>query len=136
MEKHPTICNLCGGKVIFTSNSNIYGREYGSGKCYMCTSCRAFVGTHVNRPDEAYGILSNAEMRELRKECHDLFDEKWQKVPEKKQKYARTGHYEILASKMGIPVEECHFGNFTLEQLKEARELLMLPRKQWKREVD
>ena len=46
IDKYPTVCNLCGGKVIYTSNARIYGKEYGSGKCYLCTNCGAYVGTH------------------------------------------------------------------------------------------
>lgn len=53
MELKPKICNICNGKVIFTSNSLIYGREYGSGKMYYCTECGAYVGTHIPRPEEA-----------------------------------------------------------------------------------
>ena len=29
IDKYPTVCNLCGGKVIYTSNARIYGKEYG-----------------------------------------------------------------------------------------------------------
>lgn len=57
---HPTVCNLCGGKVIFTSNGILYGgREFGSGKCYYCTLCHASVGTHEPEPDKAKGILAD-----------------------------------------------------------------------------
>lgn len=49
MEK-PTICRYCGSPVVFTSNAEIYGREYGDGKCYLCRNCKAFVGgTSRNR---------------------------------------------------------------------------------------
>jgi len=83
----PTKCNLCGGKVEYISNAAIYhGREYGSGKCYCCTECRAYVGTHKNRPKEALGILADAEMREWKIKCHDLFDAIWKtKKPARQQ---------------------------------------------------
>ena len=73
---YPTKCNLCGGDVVYISNARIYGREYGSGRCYYCTSCKAYVGTHKPRPREAFGILANAEMRNMKKKCHKLFDSK------------------------------------------------------------
>ena len=63
IDKYPTVCNLCGGKVIYTSNARIYGKEYGSGKCYLCTNCGAYVGTHKPRPREALGLLADAKMR-------------------------------------------------------------------------
>ena len=74
---YPEKCNLCGGQVIYTSNAIIYGREYGSGKCYYCTNCHAYVGTHVPRPKEALGILADANMRNQKIKCHAMFDELW-----------------------------------------------------------
>ena len=50
VDTHPTTCNLCGGQVIYTSNERVYGRKYGSGYCYLCTCCGAYVGTHEPRP--------------------------------------------------------------------------------------
>lgn len=61
--KYPKICNICGGKVIYCSNAEIYGVEYGSGKCYLCTKCGAYVGTHKPRPKEALGLLADEQMR-------------------------------------------------------------------------
>lgn len=121
----PTICNLCNGEVIYTSNSKIYGREYGSGKMYFCTKCGAYVGTHIPRPKEAFGILANEEMREMKKKCHSLFDEKWihEKTIQQKKK-ARKKAYKWLADTLGIAVEECHFGYFDIALLKQAYETL------------
>lgn len=122
IDIHPKICNICGGDVIYTTNARIYGKQYGSGYCYLCTRCGAFVGTHRPRPKEAMGILANAEMRELRKQCHDLFDALWQgrKHPVVKRKKA----YVWLADKMGICAGDCHFGYFDKDQLEIALELL------------
>ena len=97
---HPTVCNLCGGKVIFTSNKFLYGKEYGSGKCYYCTKCGAHVGTHVPRPDEAYGLLSNKTMQMYRKKCHRLFDNLWKGT--KNERKMRTCLYGWLDTKMAI----------------------------------
>lgn len=115
----PTVCNLCGGKVVFTSNAVIYGKPYGSGKCYLCTQCGAYVGTHAPRPHEAYGILANATMREGKKICHNIFDSMWHTRKE------RQDLYEKLAKEMGIPKEECHFGYFNLSQLQQAYTILI-----------
>ena len=41
--KHPTVCNICGGKVSYVSNARVYGSRYGSGWCYLCESCGAYV---------------------------------------------------------------------------------------------
>lgn len=102
----PTICNLCGGSVVYISNSKIYGRKYGSGKCYYCTNCGAYVGTHKSRPKEALGILGNAEMREMKMKCHELFDRQWKnEKTSKKRHIARKKAYADLAAGNGIRFE-------------------------------
>lgn len=114
----PTKCNLCNGKVIYTSNANIYGKQYGSGYCYVCVCCGAYVGTHKPRPREALGILANKEMRELKKLCHSLFDKLWNNA------YERKAMYKALAKKMGINEQDCHFGYFDIENLHKALKIL------------
>ncbi len=122
IDIHPKICNLCGGKVILTSNAHIYGREYGSGKCYLCLSCNAYVGTHKPWPTEAMGLLADYPMREGKKACHALFDRHWK--GKKKASKKRNDLYAWLAGKMDIPIEECHFGYFNIEQLRQAYRIL------------
>ncbi len=79
IDLRPTKCNLCGRAVVHISNAVIYGRKYGSGYCYLCTSCGAFVGTHVSHPEEALGILADENMRKAkirytREELHIFAD--------------------------------------------------------------
>lgn len=124
MDLKPKKCNICEqNTVIFTSNSIIYGREYGSGKCYYCTNCGAYVGTHKPRPTEAMGILATKEMRDMKMKCHALFDSHWKN--EKNKKDARNNAYKKLAKDMGISVKECHFGWFDIEKLKKAYFILL-----------
>lgn len=131
VDLFPKMCNLCGGTVIFTSNSEIYGKEYGSGKCYLCIQCFAYVGTHEPRPQEAYGILSDERMRKGRKMCHELFDFMWangaegKKGQKKALKKERGRMYQWLANKLGIPVAECHFGYFDIHMLRKAYRILV-----------
>lgn len=122
---HPTECNICNGKVIFTDNNKIYGKKYGSGKMYFCTKCKAYVGTHKPRPREALGLLANKEMREMKKKCHDLFDLKWKNEPTSKKRHiARRNAYKDLAKELGILEKECHFGYFDLNTLKVVYNIL------------
>lgn len=118
MNKHPKICNICGGNVAYTTNDKIYGRKYGSGYAYLCTNCGAYVGTHKPRPKEALGILANAEMRTMKMKCHDIFDGLW------KNREQRNKLYERLSKELQIPVNDCHFGYFDLNRLNEAYEIL------------
>ena len=121
----PTKCNICGGKVIYTSNSMIYGKEYGSGKMYYCTICEAYVGTHKPSPTEALGILANEEMRELKMKCHYIFDQQWKNISNsKKRHFARVNAYKELAKALGIRLEECHFGYFDMKMLQKAYMIL------------
>ena len=115
---YPKICNLCGGSVEYVSNAKIYGKPYGSGYCYHCRQCGAYVGTHQPRPREALGILANAEMREKKIQCHNLFDSMWRNGKQRRSCYRR------LAEALNIPVADCHFGYFDLKQLDRALEIL------------
>lgn len=119
IDLQPKKCNLCGGEVEFISNARIYGRPYGSGKCYRCKSCGAFVGTHEQRPRVAFGILADKDMREMKKKCHALFDPMWKRGGMKRYKC-----YKWLAERLGIPVKECHFGYFGMDMLNRAYEIL------------
>lgn len=118
----PKRCNICGGEVVYTSNASIYGRKYGSGYCYLCMQCGAYVGTHKPWPKRALGILANKEMRDLKMQCHEIFDSFWRGKPKAGKK--RHDLYCWLAKEMNIPVEECHFGYFDQQQLEKALELL------------
>lgn len=123
MDKHPTRCNICGGPVVYCSNAQIYGREYGSGYCYLCKQCGAYVGTHKPRPKEALGLLADSNMRKGKMMCHDIFDRFWRGEPKAHKK--RNDLYRWLANKMGISVEDCHFGYFDIHQLRKAYRILL-----------
>lgn len=106
MYKISDKCPFCGGKVIFTSNKKIYGKEYGNGKCYLCTNCNAYVGTHpTGNNDKPLGGLADTPTRVLRHACHELFDIVW-----KSRKITRKAAYKKLAELLDIPQNECHFG--------------------------
>lgn len=123
IDLHPKRCNLCGGPVVYTSNANVYGRRYGSGFCYLCRSCGAYVGTHKPRPKEALGLLADARMRKGKMMCHAIFDSKWKGRLKARRK--RVELYRWLAGKLNIPVEECHFGYFDLPTLRKAYKILL-----------
>lgn len=109
--KHPTVCNLCGGKVIRTTNDRIYGKTYGNGKCYLCTDCGAYVGCHDN--GNALGILSKGNTKQLKMRVHHNFDAVW-----KSEKIFRCNAYMQFAKILGIPTKLCHFGYFNEDLLQ------------------
>lgn len=120
-------CHNCGSaKVKKVSNSVIYGREYGNGKCYYCYDCKANVGTHDG--GAPLGTLATKDVQILRKACHDIFDKLW-----KFEKVASRGNlYKILAIKLDITSSECHFGMFQRDRCLQALEIITKPN--WWRE--
>lgn len=123
IDTHPTKCNICGGPVIYVSNDRVYGRKYGSGYCYLCKNCGAYVGTHKPRPKEALGLLADESMRKGKMMCHSLFDPIWEGKPKANKK--RKDLYKWLSKQMDIPVEYCHFGYFDIHQLRKANKILL-----------
>ena len=119
IDLHPTICNICGGDVEYIENSKIYGRSYGSGWCYHCKNCDAYVGTHKPNPKEALGILATPEMKSWKISCHKLFDSLW-----KEQGFNRGKCYAWLSKEMKLERGMCHFGYFDMKQLRQAYAIL------------
>lgn len=134
IDLQPKICNICNGEVEYITNDKIYGKKYGSGYCYHCKNCGAYVGTHIPRPKEALGLLADEEMRNWKQWCHNLFDRLWKggvKYNETKTKLIqikpimkRSDAYYKLSKEMNIPMKECHFGYFNVNQLKQAYAIL------------
>ena len=129
MEK-PTICRYCGSPVVFTSNAEIYGREYGDGKCYLCRNCKAFVGVHPGT-DTPLGTLANAELREWRKQAHYWFDQIWRKPLRITTRYKAYGW---LAEQLHISREYTHNGMFEKEECEETIRLSKIRIEKYKKQ--
>jgi len=114
---HPKICNVCGGRVVATTNDKIYGHKYGNGKCFLCTKCGRYVGCHDN--GNALGVLSGKAEKRLKMTCHDRFDKVW-----RSKKMKRSQEYKRLAEVLGIDQSLCHFGYFQEADLCEAAEAM------------
>lgn len=111
----PTACRYCGGEVELISNSAIYGRSYGNWPyLYLCRPCKAYVGLHPDT-DLPLGTLADARTREARKvnkgAFHDLL---------RARNWKRTEGYAWLAERLGIPVEQCHWGWFDADRAELA----------------
>lgn len=121
-------CRYCGNDAKFVDNKEIYGRRYGdkSWMAWWCKPCDARVGVHLNDPERPLGKnLANAELRKKKMDVKNLFIEKllggsWQYSKRKK-----GSAYKRLADAMGIDVDECHFGDFELDELDVARNFLI-----------
>ena len=115
MQK-PTICRYCGSPVVYTSNAEIYGREYGTGRCYLCRNCGAFVGVHPGT-DIPLGTLANEELREWRKLAHYWFYQIWKRPLRITTRYKAYGW---LAEKLGKRREYTHIGMFEIDDCEKT----------------
>lgn len=115
----PKICRYCGHDVVLTSNAEIYGKEYGNGRIYLCRNCRAYVGTHTGT-NIPLGTLANNELRKVRNETHIIFDKLW-KSPTRIM--TRHNAYKLLAKRMGLKIENTHIAWFELEQCKQVKRI-------------
>ena len=68
------------------------------------------------------GLLADSRMRKGKIMCHALFDALWRGKPKARRK--RDALYEWLAGQMGLPLADCHFGYFDLQQLRQVYRLL------------
>ena len=109
----PTICDYCGGRVIFTDSSVIYGgKSYGM--IYLCTNCNASVGVHKGT-DRPLGTLANTALKLKRRETHAVFDAYW-----KSRGISRSDAYQWLSGQMGLPKYRTHIGQMNMAQCEQV----------------
>lgn len=112
----PTCCNYCKAEVELSENKAVYGKNYGDWPyVYHCVNCRAYVGLHpfTNIP---LGTLADSATRKARNSAKASFN----KIHEKGF-MRRTDAYTALATAMGLPQEQCHFGLFDVVACQQAK---------------
>ncbi len=113
----PTECRFCADVVVLVENSVIYnGRTYGDWPyAYWCGGCEAYVGLHPDT-DLPLGTLADKRTRDARNTCKKAFE------PIHKEGYmTRKQAYQWLADKMGMGIEQCHFGLFEPQHCMAAK---------------
>lgn len=99
--------------MILKFSNKLQRKFYG---CSKFPKCRAAHGAHPDgRP---LGTPGNTETKNARIKAHNVFDQLWVNYP--KRKTGRKRAYFVLAELMGMTVEECHFGSFSVEQCEKA----------------
>lgn len=114
------VCQYCKRDAELVSSKVVYrGNDYG--KIWLCSPCGAWVGVHRGT-DAPLGSLANAELREWRKKAHAAFDPAWRNATERGQRKgsARRRAYLWLATQLGIPVDDCHIGQFDIDACKQV----------------
>ena len=118
-DPRPNKCPDCNGNVVYGKMTDFGLKSFQSGKCYYCTNCGAYVGTHQNRPKEALGRLADGKTRHMRMMCHKEFDKHWESTVVMNRLYYR------LSKELGMKKEDCHFGYMDYEQLNHAYQIML-----------
>ncbi len=118
-------CPYCGKPTEIVDSIKIYRTSYGM--VWICTNwpfCNSYVGCHkdTNRPK---GTIADHELRELRKECHALFDPQWLNTVDRKT--ARRRCYQSLSDRLNLRSDQTHFGMFDVDTCKRAIAILGKP---------
>lgn len=101
-------CPYCNGTASVKDSAIIYGRSYGNALiCDNYPLCKSYATVyHEGR------YMADAELRKLRKSCHDdYFDPLW-----KQQGYKRNRLYRRLREFLGVSKDEAHFGKMNKSQ--------------------
>lgn len=107
-------CPYCGLEADLKSAADVYGGGAGAdySDIWVCPNapCDARVGCHKGTI-VPLGRLANAELRALRRRCHELVDLAW-----KSGRHRRVDTYKHVAEIMGIPRRAAHIGIFDKRQ--------------------
>lgn len=114
-------CPTCGKIPALTNGEEIYPARPGLWvkAFYICRPCSAYVGCHVNTT-KPLGVVAGPELRRLRQEAHETFDQLWRGQP----KHVRESCYAWLAAKLGIAVRNCHIGMFDEERCRRVIQIV------------
>ena len=115
----PDQCPHCDGTDIeICKNSRIYrGKTYGEWPwIVLCNGCWAYVGLHpfTGIP---LGTLADRATRDARMQSKKQFIA-WQE----QHNLSRNDAYRLLSQRMRIPLEQCHFAWFSVEQCNQAEQ--------------
>lgn len=118
------LCPYCGSKAVLTNLSDLFPNKgfinegvWRTSRMYVCSrypKCDARVGCHPNT-EKPLGFLANAKLRNARRKAHTAFDPIW-----KNKVMPRYNAYDWLSKRMGVHIDDCHFGNFDLDDCHRA----------------
>jgi len=112
-------CPYCGQPAILVTGEVIYPAwtKHHHKTYYLCSPCKAYVGTHANSDDEPLGTPAKKERRQLRSAAHKALD------PIAKRRGDRNATYNWLAKKMNITPDKCHIGMFDEKQCEQVLDI-------------
>jgi hypothetical protein len=122
----PRVQCFCGAPAREANNTEVYGKQFGHGKIWLCTrypTCEGRVGAHPH--GAPLGPLADQRTRDARRKVHELMDPLWGNGHmEKKEVYRRMR-------------EEMGGGDFQVGHLdvRGCTEAIVVLQKVWK-EID
>lgn len=111
-------CPYCGEQTQLIDSIKVYRESYGL--IFFCEKDAAWVGVHKGT-DQSLGTLAKKGLRELRHQCHLVFDPLWQTKKEAtglSTKAVRGKAYKWVSEILGIEREAAHIGYLNSEQCK------------------
>lgn len=124
-------CQYCQLFSKIISGALLYGEHHklSEKEFYYCEPCEAWVGMHVINK-KPFGTLAKIDLRKKRALAHSAFDKIW--ITDIKngsaKGVARKKAYSWLAEELNMPIEQCHIGNFNIEDCNKVL-VLCLKRK-------
>ena len=111
------ICPYCGAKPELVDSAEVYnGKSFGP--IYICRPCNAYVGVYENS-NKPLGRLADAELREMKKQAHDIFDQIWRLG----YKRGRYHAYRWLSQQLQRPSEYTHIGMMDVDECQKVIDL-------------
>lgn len=109
-------CPYCGEAALLVDRG-VVQEHHPIGFAWACLPCDAWVACHTNS-QKPMGRLAKPDLHEARSGAIASFTSLWKAwdVP-RKQAYLWLSHH------MGIPMAECDFYKFNLEQCRKAQKL-------------
>jgi hypothetical protein len=124
IPNHGPACPYCNGKSILRPETFIYNEHYSDKNYWVCENypnCNAYVGTHGHGIWQNFpmGRLANPDLRNLKKNAHQLFDHMW-----KTKTIARGEMYSWMRRVMNLTEPEAHIGELDNDRCRELIEHL------------
>lgn len=123
------ICPYCNCETRLVKGDAIYTQRandprppaYLSRNHYQCVNNPDhYVGTYTNSK-KYFGRIADAELRIWKRRGHEIFEPLWKDL-----KYFKSSQqaYRWLSNLMELPKKHTHFGMFTIEQCKQAIDII------------
>jgi hypothetical protein len=107
-------CPYCKKPIKAVDSSVIYGEGATYGVMYVCSDYPQ-CDSYSSNPKS----LVDYELRELRKDCHRLFDASW-----KSGEFTRRNRYNWLSRHMKLSRDRAHIAMFRVEECKKLLTLI------------